>query len=112
MLTRLGASVHRHRDVAIQTIELLERRTLVLEHKESLTEDDRQSGMRMNDLLSSVTVDFKNYHFTLIDWIKDEDEAKTEQGILQEHELKFMDLVDHLEKLMPVPHRAKTDHST
>ena len=61
MLTRSGASVRRRRDAAIATIELLERRTAVLEDKESLTEDDRQSALRMNGLLSSVTADFKNY---------------------------------------------------
>ena len=59
MLTRSGASVRRRRDAAIGTIELLERRTAVLELKESLTENDRQSAMRMNGLLSSVTTDFE-----------------------------------------------------
>ena len=33
MLTRLGASVRRHKDAAIGTIELLECRTAMLEHK-------------------------------------------------------------------------------
>ena len=107
MLTRSGGGVRRHRDVAIGTIELLERRTAVLELKESLTEDDRQSAMRMNGLLSSVTTDFKNYHFTLIDSIENEEEAQAEQAILQEHELKVMELVDRLGKLMVTPHKAK-----
>ena len=104
MLTRSGPhGIRRRRDAAIGTIELLERRTAVLEHKESLTDDDRQSALRMNGLLSSVTADFKSYHFTLIDSIENEDEAKAEQAILQEHELKIMDLVDRLGKLMAVP---------
>ena len=96
MLTRLGARVHRRRDAAIGTIQLLERRTAVLELKEPLTEDDRQSAMRMNGLLSNVTTDFKNYHFALIDSLENEEEAKAEQEILQEHELKVMELVDRL----------------
>ena len=82
MLTRSGASVRRCRDAAIGTIELLEQRTAVLELKEPLTEDDRQSGMRMNGFLSSVTTDFKNYHFTLIDSIENVEEAKAEPEIL------------------------------
>ena len=48
MLTSSGASVRRRRDAAIGTIELLERLTTVLEGKKSLTEDDRQSALRMN----------------------------------------------------------------
>ena len=80
MLTRSGAGVRRRRDAAMGTI--LERRTEVLGLKQSLTEDDRQSAVRMNGLLSSVTADFKNYHFTLIDSIANEDEAKAEQAIL------------------------------
>ena len=71
MLTRSGASVCRRRDAAIGTIELLEHWTTVLEGKESLTEDNRQSALRMNGLLSSVSVDFKSYHFTLVDPIEE-----------------------------------------
>ena len=108
MLTRSGAGVRKCRDVAIGTIDLLKRKTVVLEQMESLTEGDRQSAMRMmTGLLTSVTTGFKNNHFTLTDLIEDEDEAKTEQGILQEHEFKVMDLVDHLGKLMHLPHKIK-----
>ena len=107
MSTRSGASVRRRRDAAIGTIGLLERRTAVLEGKESLTEDDRQSALRMNELLSSVTADFKNYHFTLIDSIEDDEEAQREQATLHEHEFKVMELVDRLGKLMAVPHKTK-----
>ena len=106
MLTRSDTHyVRRHRDAAIGTIDLLERRTAVLEHKEFLTYDDRQSALRMKGLLSSVTSDFKSYHFNLIDSIENEDEAKAEQAILQEHELKIMDLVNRLGRLMRVPPR-------
>ena len=107
MLTRLGATVRRRRDAAIGTIELLERRTTVLEAKESLTEDDRQSTLRMNGLLSSVTADFKNYHFTLIDSIENDEEVQREQATLHKHELKVMELVDRLGRLMTVPHKTK-----
>ena len=56
MLTRSGAaSVHRRRDAAAGTIELLKQRTEVLELKENLTEDDRQSALRMSGLLGNVT---------------------------------------------------------
>ena len=48
MLTRLRAIICRCRDAAIGTVELLEQRTEVqhlLELKETLTEDDRQSAL-------------------------------------------------------------------
>ena len=93
-------SIRRCRDAAIGAIELLECRTAVLEIKESLTEDGRHSAMRMNGLLNSVTADFKNYHLTFTDSIENEDEAKTEQGISQEHDLKLIELVNHLGKFM------------
>ena len=107
MLTRSGASVHRCKDMAIGTIELLERRTTVLEGKESLTEDDRHSALRMNELLSSVTTDFKNYHFTLVDSIEDDEEAQREQATLHEHELKVIELVERLGRLTAIPEKAK-----
>ena len=42
-----------------------------------------------------------------MDLIKDEDEAKAEQAILQDHKLKIIDLVDRLGKLVVVPHKTK-----
>ena len=87
------------------TIELLERRTAVLESKESLTEDNRQSTLRM--ILSSVTADSQNYHFTLVDSIEEDEDTQREQATLQEHELKVMELVDCLGKLMAIPHKPK-----
>ena len=107
MLTRLGASVCRCRDEAIGTIELLERRTALLEGKVSLTEDDKQCALQMNGSLTSVTVDFMNYHFTLADSIEDNEYAQREQATLREHDLKVMELVDRLGKLMPIPEKAK-----
>ena len=71
MLNRSGASISTCREAATETIELFKHRTAVFEHKESFTKNDRQSVMRMNRLLSSATMDFKNYHFTLIDSIED-----------------------------------------
>ena len=82
-------------------------RTSVLEGKESLTDDYRQSALQMNGLLSSVTTDFKNYHFTLVDSTEDDEEAQREQATLPEHELKVMELVHCLGKLMAIPHKSK-----
>ena len=107
MLTRSGASVRRRRDAAIGTTGLLECWTEVLEDKESLTEDDRQSALRMNGFLCSVTADFKNYHFTLVESIEDDEKAQREQATLHEHELKVTELVDRLGELMAIPQKAK-----
>ena len=108
MLSKSGAAgVRRRRDACTGTIELLERRTEVLELKEELTEDDRDSALRMNGLLGSITSDFKKFHFTLVDAIEEEEEARAEQTVLQDHELKVMDLVDRLGRLVAVPQRSK-----
>ena len=65
--------------------------------------------MRMNGLLSSVTTNFKNYHFTLINLIEDEDEKWREKVILTVPGLKVIEfyVVDRLGKLMAVPHKTK-----
>ena len=75
--------------------------------RQRVTEDGRQSTLQMNGLLTSVTADFKNYHFTLVDSIEEDEEAQREQATLQEHELKVMELVDRLGKLMAIPHKPK-----
>ena len=49
MSVRTVAGVRRRRDAATGTLELLERRTEVLELKENLTVDDRQSALRMSE---------------------------------------------------------------
>ena len=54
-----------------------------------------------------MTTDFKNYHFMLVDSIEDDEEAQREQATLHDHELKVMELVDHLGKLMAIPHMIK-----
>ena len=59
----------------------------------------------MNGLLSSVTADFKKYHFTLVDSIEGDEEAQREQATLHDHELKVMELVDRLGKLMAIPQK-------
>ena len=67
MITRSGTSVRRRREAAGGTVKLLERRTTVLEDKEELTPADKQSALRMSKFLSDVSVDFKNYHFAIVD---------------------------------------------
>ena len=84
MSVRTGAGVCTRRDVATGTLELLERRTEVLELKENLTEDDRQSALRMSGLLGNITGEFKQFHFALVDSIDDEEEARAEQTALQD----------------------------
>ena len=91
-MSRSGANICRCRDECTGTIELLEQRTEVLELKESLTEDDRQSALCMSGLLGNVTSDFKKFHFTSVDSIEEEEEVMTELAALQDHELKVMEL--------------------
>ena len=88
-------------------MELLERRTEVLELKENLTEVDRQSTLRMSGLLGKVTADFKQFQFALVDTMEDNEETRAEQVALQDHELKVMDLVDQLGRLVAVPKKSK-----
>ena len=82
---------------------MIEQRIMLLEVKEELTESDRQSVLRMSKKINDLTTDFKTYHFSLIDQIEEEEEAKAEQDILTQHELKVMELIDRIGKIIEVP---------
>ena len=66
---------------------------MLLEVKGELSENDRQSVLRMSKMINDVTTDFKAYHFSIVDQITDEEQASAEQEILTEHELKVMNLL-------------------
>ena len=61
---------------------------MLLEVKGELTESDRQSALRMSNMINDVTSDFKTYHSSIVDQIEEEEEAKAEQDILTQHDLK------------------------
>lgn len=68
-------------------------------------------------MFSDVTRDFKAYHFSIVDQITDETDAQAEQEILTEHELKVMNIVDRIGKIIEVHGsvgkvRQRKDHST
>ena len=102
MITR-GMNVRRRRDASRESIHMLEQRIMLLEVKGELTESDRQSALRMSKMINDVTSDFKTYHFSIVDQIEEEEEAKAEQDILTQHELKVMDLIDRIGKIIEVP---------
>ena len=76
---------------------------MILEVKSELSENDRQSALRMSKMINDVTTDFKAYHFSIVDQITDEEDARAEQEILTEHELKVMNLIDRVGKIIEVP---------
>ena len=76
---------------------------MLLEMKSELSENDRQSALRMSKMINDVTADFKAYHFSIVDQITEEEDARAEQEILTEHELKVMNLIDRIGKIIEVP---------
>ena len=99
-----GMNSHRRRDASCESILMLEQRIMLLEVKGELTESDRQSALRMSKMINDVTADFRTYHFSIVDQIEDEEEeAKTEQEVSTEHELKVMELIDCTGKVIEVP---------
>ena len=64
---------------------------------------DRQSALTMSKLLCDATAEFKNHHFAIVDQIKNDDDVKAEQEILDDHELRVMDLIDRPRQLVEVP---------
>ena len=102
MITR-GMNPRRRRDASRESILMLEQRIMLLEVKSELSENDRQSALRMSKMINDVTADFKAYHFSIVDQITDEEDAKAEQEILTEHELKVMNLIDRIGKIIELP---------
>ena len=102
MITR-GMNVRRCRDASREIGLMLEPRIVLLEAKGELTDNDRQSALRMSKLITDVSADFKAYHFALIDQIESEEEATAEQDVLSQYELKVMNLIDRIAKIVEVP---------
>ena len=71
MITR-GMNPRRCRVASRESVIMLEQRIMLLEMKSEFSENDRQSALRMNKMISDVTVDFKVYHFSIVDQITDE----------------------------------------
>ena len=80
MITR-GMNPRRHRDESRESILMLEQRYMLLEMKSELSENDRLSALRMGKMINDVTADFKAYHFSIVNQITDEEEARAEQEI-------------------------------
>ena len=102
MITR-GMNPRRRRDASRESILMLEQKIMLLEMESELSENDRQSALRMSKMINDITADFKAYHFSIVDQITDEEQASAEQEILTEHELKVMNLIDRIAKIIGVP---------
>ena len=75
---------------------------MLREVKSELSESDRQSALRMSKMVNDVTTDFKAYHFSIVDQITDQEDARAEQEIPTEHGLKVMNLIHRICKLIEV----------
>ena len=102
MITR-GMNPRTRRDASRESILMLEQRVMLLEMKSELSKNNRQFALRMSKMVNDITTDFKAYHFSIVDQITDEEEARAEQEILTENELKVMNLIDRIGKIISVP---------
>ena len=72
-----------------------------------MTKSDIQSVLRLSKLLSDVSNDFKTYHYAIVDQLQNDEEAVSEQEVLDDHELKVMELIDHIGELIEEPSQTK-----
>ena len=49
--------------------------------KSELSENDRQSALRMSKMISDITADFNAYHFSIVWQITDEEQSRAKQEI-------------------------------
>ena len=82
---------------------MLEQRNKLVKVKGELSENDRQSALRRSKMINDITTNFKAYHFSIVNQIAEEEDARAEQEKLTEHELKVMNLIDWLGKIIGVP---------
>ena len=54
-----------------------------------------------------VSADLKNYYFTIVDALENEEDVKVEQEVLDGHELVVMELAERLGRLVVVPLKTK-----
>ena len=65
-----------------------------------MTKSDIQSVLRMSKLLSDMSNNFKTHHFTIVDQVDNDEQAGSEQEVLDDHELKVMELIDCIGELI------------
>ena len=77
-----------------------------------MTKSEIQSVLRMSKLLSYMSNDFKTYRFKMVDLLDDDEEAESKQRVLDDHELKVMELIDRIGELIGEPFQTKTSSDT
>ena len=102
-----------HRGMTCGNITCLEAKISKLEEKETLTEKERQSVSKMVKRLEALNLEFKTYHCAILDQIEEQQKLAEEQVILDEHEDKVKELMEHLEELIAmtepvIPHAPGT----
>ena len=73
-----------------------------LKDKETLIEKDQQIVSKMVKKLEALSVEFKTYmyHCAIVDQIENQDRLTEEQAVLDDHEDKVKNLMEHLEDLV------------
>ena len=104
MIEQLGLSARRRRRGAVRaSITKLVDRVRDLERKADLSASEVLAALRSVERLKELDDDFKQYHFAVVDLLEDEDEEKTEQAILDEHDERVAKLTDRLQTLTTRP---------
>ena len=88
-----------HRSTARGATSHLETKISTLEEKELLSQRDRRSIPRMLTQLSEQNVEFKKFHYDVVNQV-DERDMTGEQILLNEHNDQVDDLTDRLNSLL------------
>ena len=63
--------------------------------------------IKCGQAFSDISIDFKIYHLAIVDQLDDDQEAELEQRVLDDHELKVMELIDRIGESIGKPPRLK-----
>ena len=78
-----------------------------LEAKYTLTSSDLLAIECLLKKVEALDVDFKQHHYSVIDLVGDDEQVSAkEQAIMDDHEDKVAEIVEHLQKLWPEPKAA------
>ena len=92
-------NVQSRRGMVWGNITRMETKLTKLEDKETLTEKEQRTVSKMGKKPEALSTKFKAYHCAIVEQIKDQNKLAEEQAVLDDHEDKVDNLMEHLDDL-------------
>ena len=98
----------RQKQMVHRSLLSLEGQIATLEGRDVLTESQRQTVLWISKMLESMCSEFKIYHYEIMESLESNEDATREQEVLDKHQKKTMEFIDHLGELLARPQPGAT----